>query len=102
MLVPMVDVIFADVAQPDQARILGLNANMFVKNRGHFVISIKASCVDSTKAPEAVFASEIENLKTEKFRPVERISLEPYERDHIVVCGMYRPAPEDFPKDHAK
>ncbi len=56
MLVPMVDVIFADVAQPDQARILGLNAGMFVKNRGHFVISIKASCVDSTKAPEVVYA----------------------------------------------
>lgn len=102
MLVPMVDVIFADVAQPDQARILGLNAAMFVKNRGHFVISIKASCVDSTKAPEVVFASEIENLKGEKFRPVERISLEPYERDHIVVCGMYRPAPEDFPQDNIK
>jgi fibrillarin-like rRNA methylase len=29
---------------------------MFVKNRGHFVISIKASCVDSTKAPEVVYA----------------------------------------------
>jgi len=97
MIVPMVDVIFADVAQPDQARILGINAAMFVKNRGHFVISIKASCIDSTKTPELVFASEIQNLKEEKFRPVERISLEPYERDHIVVSGMYRPAPEDFP-----
>lgn len=102
MLVPMVDVIFADVAQPDQARILGLNAAMFVKNRGHFVISIKASCIDSTKAPEIVYAQEIERLKEEKFRPVERISLEPYERDHIVVSGMYRPAPEDFPQDHSK
>ena len=102
MLMPMVDVIFADVAQPDQARILGLNAAYFVKNRGHFVISIKASCVDSTKAPELVYASEIEALKEQKFRPVERISLEPYERDHIVVSGMYRPAPEDFPQDHAK
>jgi len=102
MLMPMVDVIFADVAQPDQARILGLNASMFVKNRGHFVISIKASCVDSTKAPEVVFASEIEALKKEKFRPVEKISLEPYERDHIVVSGMYRPAPEDFPQDNIK
>jgi rRNA 2'-O-methyltransferase fibrillarin len=56
MLMPMVDVIFADIAQPDQARILGHNAEMFVKNRGHFMISIKASCVDSTKPPEAVFA----------------------------------------------
>ena len=99
MLVPMVDVIFADVAQPDQARILGINAAMFVKNRGHFVISIKASCIDSTKPAEVVYAQEIEKLKEEKFRPVERISLEPYERDHVVVSGVYRPSAEDFPAD---
>ena len=41
MLVPMVDTIFADVAQPDQARIVALNAQYFLKNGGHFVISIK-------------------------------------------------------------
>lgn len=41
MLVPMVDVIFADVAQPDQARIVGVNAQFFLKNVGHYVISIK-------------------------------------------------------------
>lgn len=50
--VPMVDVVFADVAQPDQARIVGLNAQYFLKNGGHFVISIKASCIDSTAPPE--------------------------------------------------
>ena len=37
----MVDVIFADVAQPDQARIVSINAQNFLKNQGHFVISIK-------------------------------------------------------------
>lgn len=41
MLVGMVDTIFADVAQPDQARIVILNAQYFLKNGGHFVISIK-------------------------------------------------------------
>ena len=97
MLVPMVDVVFADVAQPDQARILGLNAAMFVKNRGSFVISIKASCVDSTAPSEQVYAQQIDALREQKFRPVEKINLEPYERDHIVVTGMYRPSPEDFP-----
>ena len=39
----MVDVIFADVAQPDQARIVGLNANMFLKTGGKCVVSIKVS-----------------------------------------------------------
>ena len=48
MLLPMVDVIFSDVAQPDQSRILGLNAEYFLKNNGGFVISIKANCIDST------------------------------------------------------
>lgn len=43
MLVGMVDTIFADVAQPDQARIVAINAHSFLKNGGHFVISIKVS-----------------------------------------------------------
>lgn len=37
----MVDTIFSDVAQPDQARIVSLNALHFLKNQGHFVMSIK-------------------------------------------------------------
>merc|ERR1711991_498483 len=48
MLVGMVDCIFADVAQPDQARIVALNGHLFLKNEGHTVISVKANCIDST------------------------------------------------------
>ena len=90
MLVSMVDVVFADVAQPDQARILGLNAQYFVKNGGHFVISIKANCIDSTLPAEAAFAKEVQRLRVEKFKPMEQLTLEPYERDHAVVTGVYR------------
>ena len=39
MLVGSVDTIFADVAQPDQARIVAFNAEYFLKNGGHAVIS---------------------------------------------------------------
>merc|ERR1712151_369718 len=69
MLVGMVDCIFADVAQPDQARIVALNAHMFLKTGGGVVISIKANCIDSTAAPEAVFAQEIKKLAAEQFKP---------------------------------
>jgi len=92
MLVGMVDVIFADVAQPDQARIVAINAHHFLKNGGKFVISIKANCIDSTAAPEAVFAREVNKLREERFKPSEQITLEPYERDHAVVVGTYRPS----------
>lgn len=73
MLVPMVDVIFADVAQPDQARIVGLNAQYFLKNKGNFVISVKASCIDSTAPPEAVFAREVKKLQEQQLKPKEQV-----------------------------
>jgi len=91
MLVDMVDVLFADVAQPDQARIVAHNASYFLKNGGHFMISIKANCIDSTAAAEAVIASEIKKLQEMDFKPHEYVTLEPYERDHAVVIGQYRP-----------
>lgn len=91
MLVPMVDVIFADVAQPDQARIIALNAHQFLKNGGHIVISIKANCIDSTVEASKVFAREVKKMQEEKIKPQEQLTLEPYERDHAVVVGTYRP-----------
>jgi rRNA 2'-O-methyltransferase fibrillarin len=91
MLMDMVDCIFADVAQPDQARIVALNAQYYLKSGGHLVLSIKASCIDSTAPPEAVFAREVKKLQEEELNPQEQITLEPYERDHAVVVGVYRP-----------
>ena len=91
MLVGMVDCVFADIAQPDQARIVALNSHHFLKNGGHSVIAIKASCVDSTAAPEAVFRREVSKLQEENFKPLEQLTLEPYERDHAVVISQYRP-----------
>ncbi|KAK4138585.1 Fibrillarin [Trichocladium antarcticum] len=90
MLLPMVDVIFADVAQPDQARIVGINAKIFLKQGGGLLISIKASCIDSTAPPEQVFASEVQKLREDKFFPKEQLTLEPYERDHAMVSCVYQ------------
>jgi len=90
MIVGIVDVIFSDVAQPDQARIVALNAHKFLKNGGFCVISIKAACVDSTAPCEAVFAGEVEKLRAEHFTPREQCTLEPYERDHAVVVAEYK------------
>ncbi|KAI9850830.1 MAG: Small subunit processome complex component [Thelocarpon superellum] len=89
MLVSMVDVIFADVAQPDQARIVGLNAHLFLKVGGGVVVSIKANCIDSTAAPEAVFAREVTKMREERIKPLEQLTLEPFERDHCIVTGRY-------------
>lgn len=90
MLVGMVDCIFADVAQPDQSRIVGVNAEYYLKNAGHAVISIKASCIDSVAAPEVVFAKEVDTLRKLQFTPREQVTLEPFERGHAMVTAQYR------------
>ena len=89
MLLSTVDVIFADVAQPDQARIVAVNAHNFLKNGGHALISIKASCIDSVAPPAQVFAREVETLRKDNFKPIEQVTLEPYERDHAMVSGEF-------------
>jgi len=62
ILLPIVDVIFA---QPDQARIVVHNAESFLKDGGHVIISIKASCIDSTMPPETIFASQVQFLQVQ-------------------------------------
>ena len=51
----------------------------------------QASCIDSTATPEAVFAKEVGKLQNDNLKPKEQLTLEPYERDHAVVVGEYRP-----------
>ncbi|KAF7554484.1 hypothetical protein G7046_g6811 [Stylonectria norvegica] len=90
MIVPMVDVIFADVAQPDQARIVAINANWFLKVGGGVLISIKANCIDSTAPAAEVFASEVAKMRAETIKPKFQLTLEPFERDHCMVAGEYQ------------
>lgn len=90
-LMGMVDCIFADVAQPDQARIIIENANHFLKVGGGFVFSVKANCVNSTVDPEEVYTAQIAELKKGGFKTLEKVPLEPYERDHVVLAGKFKP-----------
>jgi rRNA 2'-O-methyltransferase fibrillarin len=62
------------------------------------VISVKANCIDSTAPAEHVFAQEVNKLKAEQFKPLEQLTLEPYERDHAVVIARYRDSGEQAKK----
>lgn len=95
MIPTLVDCIFADVAQPDQARIIVINAEHFLKEGGGFVFSIKASCVDSTADPEIVFTQQLDELKAFGLKPKEQVTIEPFERNHAIATGVYKPKFKD-------
>ncbi|THD18645.1 rRNA 2'-O-methyltransferase fibrillarin [Fasciola hepatica] len=74
----------------DQSRIVGVNADYYLKNGGYAVMSIKASCIDSVAAPEVVFAKEVDTLRKLQFTPKEQVTLEPFERGHAMVTAQFR------------
>ncbi|KAH9411405.1 fibrillarin [Ordospora pajunii] len=90
MLVPMVDCIFSDVSQPDQTRIVGLNAQYFLKESGGVDVSIKANCVNSAVPAETVFADEVNVLRKCGIRPKEQVTLDPFEKGHAVIVGVFK------------
>jgi fibrillarin-like pre-rRNA processing protein len=89
MLVPKVDVVYADVAQPDQAEIVVRNAELFLKPGGWVMLAVKSRSIDVSLPPERVYAGEIEVLERKGFEIVETLRLDPYERDHAMVVARF-------------
>ena len=85
ILVGEVDVVYCDVAQPEQARILADNVEMFLREKGTALLAVKARSIDSTKKPEKVFMEEIDVLKRRMLKVKAVVPLEPYDRDHVMV-----------------
>jgi fibrillarin-like pre-rRNA processing protein len=88
-LVGEVDVIYCDVAQPDQADILVRNSKVFLKKDGEIIFLIKARSIDVTKKPSQIYKQEISIIKKSNFVIKEIINLDPYEKDHVMVTASY-------------
>ena len=82
-----VDVIYCDIAQPDETEIAIRNANEFLKKDGYLMIAIKSQSIDVTKEPKDVYEEEKEKLEKSNFKVLELIDLEPYERDHCMIIS---------------
>lgn len=82
-MVGEVDMVFQDVAQPDQVKIFKKNCRKFLKDGGVGVLAVKARSISSSEPVEKVL--EEQRKKLEKDFEVEWSSrLEPFEKDHVV------------------
>ena len=86
-LLQKVDLVYADVAQPNQTNIFMDNLRLFLKEDKYGIIMIKARSIDVTRNPKHIFREEESKLIEQGFRVIEKIDLEPYEKDHrALVC----------------
>ena len=86
-LVEAVDLLYQDVAQPDQAAILIRNC-VFLRDGGMAILMLKTRSVDIRKSPEEVFRDTMAELAAAGLNVVESVWLSPYHKDHAaIVCS---------------
>ncbi|KAF6245617.1 fibrillarin-like rRNA/tRNA 2'-O-methyltransferase [Nitrosopumilus sp. b2] len=84
-----VDVVYVDIAQPDQTEIAIDNCEMFLKKGGYFFLVIKTRSIDVTKSPKKIIEEETQKLQP-KFEVLQSIDLHPYDKDHAIVIAKSR------------
>jgi len=86
-IVEKVDNIYCDIAQPEQAKVLADNADLFLSDRGWIMLAVKAQSIDVTKKPSEVYRVETSTLKNRGFRIEQVVQLEPYDRAHAMILA---------------
>jgi len=87
-LLEKVDDIYCDIAQPEQAKVLADNADLYLIEGGWVMLSIKAQSIDVTEEPPIVYKREIDILAARGFQVKEEIHLEPYDKAHAMVVAQ--------------
>ncbi|MBR1610282.1 MAG: fibrillarin-like rRNA/tRNA 2'-O-methyltransferase [Methanobrevibacter sp.] len=80
-----VDLIYCDVAQPTQTELFIKNMNLFANDDAMGILMIKARSIDVVQKPKKIFKEQEKKLKEKCFKIVEKVKLEPYEKDHIAL-----------------
>jgi len=86
-LMGKVDDVYCDIAQPEQARVLADNADLFLVDGGWVMLAVKAQSIDVTKEPSEIYEREINVMKARGFQVKEVVHLEPYDKAHVMIVA---------------
>ena len=81
-----VDIVYVDIAQPDQTNIAIENCKLYLKPSGYLFLVIKSRSIDVTKDPKGIIKNEIKKLES-LFKIEQTIDLYPYDKDHAMVIA---------------
>ena len=86
-----VDLVYQDVAQPDQAAI-AIKNGVFLRTGGDLILMLKTRSVDVRKEPGEVFSETMGLLGAAGFSVQESVWIAPFHQDHAaIVCKKERP-----------
>jgi len=80
-----IDLIYQDVAQPQQAKIAVENCNYYLKDDGILIIAIKSQSINSIKKSQDIYVQEKKILEKAGFNIIESINIHKYAANHVVL-----------------
>ena len=97
-LVPPVDGVYVDVAQPDQVDLAVENARLYLARPGaKFLLALKTASMGREAGPSTHLARTERRLEPE-FDLDPAVKLDPFHRAHYLVGGVARPALFEEPR----
>lgn len=84
-----VDIVYCDIAQPDQTQIAISNCKKYLRKHGYLLLVVKTRSIDVTKEPKGVIESEVAKLRRNGFEVEQVINLQPFDKDHAMVFALY-------------
>jgi fibrillarin-like pre-rRNA processing protein len=84
-----VNTIYCDIAQPDQTEIAISNCERFFTSKSEILfLVVKASSIDVLKDKGQVFDEQTKILKQAGFKVVQKIDLQPYDKNHAMIISQ--------------
>lgn len=77
-----VDLVYADVADPEEIELFIRNCKMFLKEEGYGMIAIKSQSIDVTKDPKVIYEESRKKMEKEGFKILDFVELDPYDKMH--------------------
>ncbi|MDR2855020.1 MAG: fibrillarin-like rRNA/tRNA 2'-O-methyltransferase [Methanomicrobiales archaeon] len=84
-LIEEVDMVYQDVAQPNQVEIFLENCEIFLKSGGIGILMLKTRCIDVRQDPQELSSAAAQTLSDAGYIICDRIWLEPWHRDHSAL-----------------
>jgi len=83
-----VDLIYQDVAQPNQAEIAISNTKQYLKEDGILILVIKTQSIDSISKSDKTYKKEKSTLLGANFEILETLNINRYAAEHMVLIAQ--------------
>lgn len=85
-----VDIVYVDIADPQQTLTAIRNCKEFLKPDGFLLLAVKSRSIDVVEPPKKIVKQEIKKLEDANFEIIDWKMLDPYEKDHGFIIAKFK------------